>query len=111
MILKKSMKYALKSQAHALKPTVLMGSKGLTPAVIQEIDFALAANELIKVKLTGVEREDKHEVLDTICQQLHAHLIQVIGRVATLYREKPEEPSFKIQVKPKHNGSTARRRQ
>lgn len=91
MPLKKSDKYALKSQAHHLKPSILLGAKGLTDAVMQEIDIALTAHELIKVKLTGVEREDKEEVLETICQQLKAEMIQVIGRIATFYRKRPEE--------------------
>lgn len=108
MTLKKSMKYALKSAAHALKPTVLMGAKGLTPAVMQEIEHALCVHELIKIKLTGVEREDKVDVLESICQQLDAHLIQVVGRIATLYREKPEEIALKIQVRPKQKNSRRR---
>lgn len=83
-------KQALRAAAHQLKPVVLLGSKGLTPAVIQEIDIALTAHELIKIKLTGVEREEKSALLDTICSDLGAVLIQQIGHIAVLYRENPE---------------------
>ena len=85
-MLNKTMKHELKSKAHALKPVVLMGANGLTPAVIQEIDNALLANELIKVKLTGVAREDKAQTVETICNALDANMVQLIGHVLTLYR-------------------------
>jgi len=100
-MLKKSMKYNLKSAAHALKPTVLMGAKGFTPAVLQEIDLALTAHELIKIKLTGVERDDKQELIEIICKDLNAHLIQIVGRMATIYRKKPEEIKVKVAAKTK----------
>ena len=89
-MLSKSLKYELKAQAHALKPVVLMGAKGLTPEVLAEIDQALLANELIKVKLTGVERADKQAVLTAITEAMGADCVQLLGHVATLYRENPD---------------------
>lgn len=90
-MLKKSFKYQLKAKAHALKPVVLLGAKGLTPAVIQETEQTLLANELIKIKLTGVDRKDKIQVIDTLCVALQAEFIQLIGNIATLYRPHPEQ--------------------
>ncbi len=84
-------KQALRAAAHQLKPVVLLGAKGLTPSVVQEIDIALTAHELIKIKLTGVEREDKSALLETLCADLGADLIQTIGHIAVLYRENPEK--------------------
>ena len=89
MTAKRVDKQALRAAAHVLKPVVLLGAKGLTPAVIQEIDIALTVHEFIKIKLTGVEREDKQALLDTVCHELHAILIQKIGHVAVLYRKNP----------------------
>ena len=89
-MLNKSLKYKLKASAHALKPVVLMGAKGLTAEVMLEIDHALLANELIKIKLTGVERADKQSVVNSITAATAAELVQLIGHVATLYRENPE---------------------
>jgi RNA-binding protein len=89
-MLSKLLKYELKARAHALKPVVLMGAKGLTPEVLAEIDHALLANELIKIKLTGVERADKQAVLDAITQATSADCVQLLGHVATLYRENPD---------------------
>lgn len=91
MTLSKERQRTLKSQAHNLKPTVFLGSKGLTQAVLQEIDQTLIAHELIKIKLRGFEREDKAEILQQICDAMKAELVQVIGHIATLYRENPED--------------------
>lgn len=40
----------LKAKAHHLKPIILIGKNGITESVIQEIDGALYAHELIKIK-------------------------------------------------------------
>jgi len=85
------MKQTLKAKAHALKPVVLLGVKGLTDAVINEIDIALTVHELIKIKLTGQERDDRAPLVETICQRLRAERIQLIGTIAVLYRKNPNK--------------------
>ncbi len=50
-------KQSLKAKAHHLKPVILLGAKGLTPAVIEETNNALLIHELIKVKISGAEKE------------------------------------------------------
>jgi RNA-binding protein len=85
--LKKELKKELKAKAHALKPVILLGAKGLTPAVLEETDIALQAHELIKIKLTGVERDARKTVSEDICSQLKADLIQLIGTIAVIYRK------------------------
>lgn len=82
------MKQELKARAHSLKPVVLLGNKGLTDAVMQEIDLALNAHELIKVKLRGQDKEARANLVKLICQTLNAECIQCIGLVAVLYREQ-----------------------
>ncbi len=89
-----SFRQELKAKAHHLKPIILMGAKGLTSAVIEETNIALTAHELIKVKINGVEKEDKKAVAIDICQQLQAELVQLIGHTAIIYR-KNKEPAEK----------------
>lgn len=78
----------LKAKAHHLKPVILIGAKGLTPAVVEETNIALDAHELIKVKVYGVERDDRNEIIDSICEQTKADLVQTIGNTAIIYRKK-----------------------
>jgi RNA-binding protein len=81
---------ALKAQAHKLEPVVLIGDKGLTDAVVAEVDHALKAHELIKVRAPGLERDDRDRVFEELCERTGAELVQQIGKVAVLYRRKPE---------------------
>ena len=50
---------ALKAKAHKLEPIVRIGTKGLTDDVIAEIDRALRAHELIKVRAGSMERDQR----------------------------------------------------
>ncbi len=85
-----SFKQALKAKAHHLKPVVLLGAKGLTPSVIGETDTALLTHELIKIKIHGAEKPERETVVNALCQQLEADLVQLIGHVAILYRKNKQ---------------------
>lgn len=77
---------ALRSAAHPLKPVVLIGDQGLTPAVLKEIDLALTSHELIKVKAGGQEREDRSAILTQICEQLDCAPVHHLGKTLIVYR-------------------------
>jgi RNA-binding protein len=81
----------LKAQAHPLKPVVMIGAQGLTEAVIQEAGRALAAHELIKVRVLGDDREAREAYLAELCAALDAAPVQHIGKLLLLYRpaDKP----------------------
>lgn len=80
----------LKARAHALDPIIHLGGKGLTEAIIAEIDRALTAHELIKVRAASLERGAREAALAEICARLDAQPVQHIGKVFVLYRERPE---------------------
>lgn len=82
-----SVRQSLKAKAHHLKPVILMGAKGLTPAVVDETNIALLAHELIKVKINGAEKGLRQSMARDLCQQLQAELIQLIGNTAIIYRK------------------------
>ena len=79
---------------HNLKPVVIVAGNGLTDSVIAEIDRALEDHELIKIKIAVGEREDRKEVINQICSNCNADLVQEIGKVALLYR-KAKKPKLK----------------
>jgi len=88
---KTSFKQDLKAKAHHLKPVILLGAKGLTPAVIDETNNALLIHELIKVKINGAEKPERTIIATDLCQQLQAELVQLIGSTAIIYRKNPEK--------------------
>ena len=81
---------ALKAKAHRLEPVVQIGAKGLTGEVVAEIDRALKAHELIKVRAGALERTARHDALAAICEQTGADAVQQVGKVFVLYRRKPD---------------------
>lgn len=87
---KKQIQY-LKGVAHPLKPVVLLGSNGLTEAVVAEIDYALNHHELIKVKIPTDDRETKSLIVDAICRETSSTKIQVIGKTLIIYRQSEEK--------------------
>lgn len=80
----------LKARAHVLEPKVMVGHGGLTPAVIAEIDRALTAHELIKVKILGDDRAAREAMGDEICTGTDAAPVQRVGKVIVLWRPRPE---------------------
>ena len=82
----------LRSQAHALKPVVLVGAEGLTDAVLKEINVHLEAHQLIKIRVFGDEREARIEIYDEICDRLNAAPIQHIGKLLVIWRPEGAAP-------------------
>jgi len=87
----------LRSEAHKLNPTVIIGDKGLTDEVLSEIDRALKAHELIKVRAATDDRDARNVWMESICEKLEAHPVQQIGKVLVVYRENPEPPAKDVK--------------
>jgi len=81
---------ALKAKAHKLDPVVHIGAKGLTEEVIAEVDRALHAHELIKVRAASLDRDAREEAFDRIAEKTRAEAVQHIGKVFVLFRKKPD---------------------
>ena len=100
----------LRSTAHALNPVVLIGADGLTPAVLKEIDGALKAHELIKVRVFGDERDARVAIYEAICDQLGAAPVQHIGKLLVLYRPTPDETEAPVRSRTGGTGATVKGR-
>ena len=85
----------LRGLTHNLNPVVMVGDKGLTEAVLAEIESALAHHELIKVKLRG-ERDDRQRWIQEITETTGAETVHGIGQVASFYRRNPEKPRIAL---------------
>ena len=76
----------LKGLAHNLDPVVMIGDKGLTDAVIKEINVSLTAHELIKIRVFGDDRSLRNSLIEKICDASNAALVQHIGKLLVFYR-------------------------
>ncbi len=81
----------LRRQAHALKPVVIIGQQELSDTVQAEIDCALTAHELIKIRVNATDAEHRQGLIDAICTVQKATFVQKIGHVATIFRKNPDE--------------------
>ena len=77
--------------AHHLDPVVLIGDQGLTPAVVKEVDHALNAHGLIKVRVFSDDRDARTRFYAELCDKLRAAPIQQIGKLFVLWRPMPEK--------------------
>jgi putative YhbY family RNA-binding protein len=80
-----------RAEAHHLDPVVLVGGDGLTPGVKKEVDAALNAHGLIKVRVFGDDRLAREEIYNTLADDLNAAQIQHIGKLLVLWRPKPKK--------------------
>lgn len=81
----------LRAKAHHLEPVVTVGHHGLTPAVSHEIDLALLAHELVKVKVLGDDRAAREALLAQACEALDCSPVQHVGKILVLWRVNPEK--------------------
>lgn len=80
----------LKAEAHPLKPVVMIGAAGLTDAVLKETERALAAHELVKIRVLNDDRAEREAWLADICAQLDCAPVQHIGKILLVYKPAEE---------------------
>jgi len=85
----------LKGRAHRLDPVVWIGADGLTAAVRAELERALKAHELIKIRVMAGDGDARERLLGEICAATDSSPVQHIGKVLVVYRERPpaEQPA------------------
>ncbi len=82
---------ALRARAHHLHPVVSIGQHGLTPRVLHEIDVALTAHGLIKVRVHSDDRAAREAMLAQVCAQLHCEPVQHLGKLLIVWRARDED--------------------
>ena len=90
-----SQRKAHRAQAHHLDPVVMIGGDGLTPAVQKEVDAALNAHGLIKVRVFTDDRTAREAIFTALADELNAAPIQHIGKLLVLWRPLP--PKEKVE--------------
>ena len=89
-------KLYLKSKAHDIKPVVMIGQKGITDSVIEEIKSSIDHHELIKVKIAGQEKEVREAVAAELAEKADMTIVQIMGSNVTFFKQKKKESSFSL---------------
>jgi RNA-binding protein len=88
----------LRGLGHSLKPVIFIGQAGASDAVVAETARALNDHELIKVRVTGMERDARDESLASLATRTDSELVGRIGHTAVLYRRNPEKPRIVLPL-------------
>src|SRR5437773_10261378 len=84
----------LRALGQRLAATVQVGHDGVTDAVVAQVAAQLDALELVKVRMSENAPESRHDTAEALARRTNAHLAQVLGRTALLYRTRKEAPSI-----------------
>jgi len=79
-----------------LQPVVVVGKNAMSEAVLKELAGALAAHELVKVRLLDSVEGHRKDVARELAERSGAELVQVLGRTVLLYLRREEKPSIEL---------------
>ncbi|MDH3536671.1 MAG: YhbY family RNA-binding protein [Gammaproteobacteria bacterium] len=90
----------LRAEGHRLKlkPVVIIGQKGLSENLHNEIEQALDHHEMIKMRIPALDKTDKTELAALICERHGAILVERIGSVLVIYRRNGETDHYGLIV-------------
>ncbi len=77
----------LKGLAMTMDPILQLGKGGITPENTASVEEALAARELIKIRVLQNCLEDPRQMAEVLSDRTQSQVVQVIGRIIVLYRE------------------------
>jgi len=86
----------LKGIAHSVKPITQIGKNGITDSVVEELDLALEARELIKVSLLETSMLTAQEAAEETSKLLNAEFVQAIGSKFVIYRKSTKNPKIQL---------------
>ena len=69
-----------------------VGKGGVAEALVKQVDDALTARELIKLRVLETSPEPVREVARQLAEATDSEEVQVIGMKLVLYRRNPEKP-------------------
>lgn len=92
---KKQIKF-LRAKCHDLKAVIIMGQKGLTEEVLNEIEIALTHHELVKIKLSIDDRDLRKQTIAEIREKSHSQEVQSIGKTVSIYRVNSDKAIIEL---------------
>lgn len=85
----------LRALAVNIKPDVIIGKDGLSDNVIDMLDRALEAHELVKVRVLDTCVISANELSIDLARLTHSEIVQKIGKTLLFYR-RGEEAKIKL---------------
>ncbi len=96
MALNSKQRAKLRSLANTTETILQIGKGGVTDAVVRQTEQALAARELIKLRVLESALMSPREACTELCDALGAEPVQVIGTRFVIYRRNDKDPKIQI---------------
>ncbi|MBC8545525.1 YhbY family RNA-binding protein [Clostridiaceae bacterium NSJ-31] len=84
----------LRSQANQMETILQVGKGGIADALIKQVDDALTAREMIKLRVLETAPDTARDTAEQMAGQVGAEVVQVIGTRFILYRRNPKKPIY-----------------
>jgi RNA-binding protein len=88
------LRQALRGHGHRLSPIVQVGKGGLSPAVIKQVEQALADHELVKLRVDADSPADRFAVADGLAALPGVNVVQIVGGAVLIYKRHPRKPRY-----------------
>ncbi|SHE65770.1 ribosome assembly RNA-binding protein YhbY [Clostridium fallax] len=95
MITSKQRAY-LRSLANTMQPIFQIGKNGIEDAFLKQVEDALEARELIKIKVLENSGLAAREASNTICEKIGCEGVQAIGSKLVLFKQSTKKPKIEL---------------
>ena len=95
-MLKGKQRSYLRGKANSMNPLFQVGKNGITENVITQVDNALEARELIKLRILETSLYTAREAAEELAEECQAEIIQTIGNVVILFRKNEEDSKYNL---------------
>ena len=86
----------LRGLANTIDPIFQIGKNGLTDVLIQQLDDALEARELIKITILETAQENVKDLGNKISERTNSIFVQAVGNKITLFRQKKKNSKINL---------------
>ena len=86
----------LRSLANRMDPIFQVGKNGIEDNFIKQVESALEARELIKIKVLENSGLTAREASEIICEEIGCEVIQAIGSKLVLFKQSEKKPKIEL---------------
>lgn len=88
----------LRGLANNIDPIFQLGKNGIEDTFLKQVEEALEARELIKIKVLENSGLETREASNYICEKIGCEGVQSIGSKMVLYKKSSKKPKIEIPV-------------